>query len=1208
MTSFVIDFANSAGSRWTTWIVVSLVESALLLGVVSLLWLAIRSRVAPQVGYLLFLLVPLKLLMPIGVSVTPALARWAPSVLIAAWAGTKPAASAPEMGAAQAHRIDLLEEARPASRAPATGATAQIEPPQGLEVANPIRQIATGSPVRVDRPPVAVTEPMHEQSASPLSVPAFSLLAWLTIVGSLAGRWALLQWRFGRTVRNLPEFDWTGHRLDLTRLCRHAGVRHTVRFVECDSLEIPAVWGIFHPTIIVPRQLSASLTTRQLRWLLLHELAHVSRSDLLVALFQRIVLILNFFNPAVWIANRVANRLREFACDDLASSLCDTSAVETGEAFLQIIQNAARSTLRLAGTLGLFGLDSRSGCLQRVERMLAADHPRPVTVSWTGWVAILLLAVLSLPYVHAAADKPPADDPGNSKPKATAPKPAPALQPKGQSDRNELAKGESAAEAGSFDLRIVGPDRKPIPNAVVQLRGGTRPEREQITVGTYDRKGPYGTFMKTDGEGRLVFKTPTLSGSFDLFIEQPGFGPYCGRWSFGENSEPIPARFTAELEAAWTVGGIVVDADGRPVEGVEVHPSIEFKKRPGDNKQFGSGARTKTDAEGKWRFECVPDSMSEVFAEISHPEFKPDRRSLTRAEFGIEPGNEAGAKVVLDRGLTVTGLITDDAGKPIAGALIRTKFLNDIRETRSKEDGTYRLGGCEPAQAKIVVSAKGRATDMKVVRVASDLLPVDFQMQRGGKVRVRVVDQKGQPIPKARIFFQHWRGDRFSYFEFNHVSQYADDKGVWEWNEAPLDEFKADICPPDGTTLNEQAIVARDEEYVFQTYPLLVVTGRVVDAETGKPIDKFQVLPGVRGDASHMNWVEGERFKGTSGKFTYRQHHGYFAHLIRVEASGYLPLVSRDIKSDEGEVAIDFELRKGKDVLAKVVDGKARPVEGASVVLGIAGSQISIKNGEIDSGSTYATQLKTDEAGKFRFPPQDKDFQLVITHPSGFAHIKSTPDWPNLRIIRLEPWARVEGTFQVGTKPVANVPVTINATNPHSYGKDVPSLFTHHDVTTGPNGEFVFERVFPGEASIGRRLMLTVENGATEATSGCMISAEFPGGKTTHFELGGTGRPVVGTLAPPDGFEGKVLWNFAMIDGVTVAADGDSPRVYINASAAPDGKFRIDDLPPGKYVLNVRFFEHSAGHLFGYQLVVPAIEGKRSDVPVDLGTLKLEKN
>ncbi len=152
----------------------------------------------------------------------------------------------------------------------------------------------------------------------------------------------------------------------------------------------------------------------------------------------------------------------------------------------------------------------------------------------------------------------------------------------------------------------------------------------------------------------------------------------------------------------------------------------------------------------------------------------------------------------------MTGKVTDEAGKPIAGALIRTKFLNDIREARTGQDGVYHLAGCEPRAARIVVSAKGRAIDMKELPIQADMGPVNFTMKPGGTVTIRVLDHQGKPAARARIFFQHWRG-RIDYFEFDHISEYADPNGVWVWNEAPLDEFKADIYSPgDGMTLSER--------------------------------------------------------------------------------------------------------------------------------------------------------------------------------------------------------------------------------------------------------------------------------------------------------------------------------------------------------------------------------------------------------------------
>ena len=100
------------------------------------------------------------------------------------------------------------------------------------------------------------------------------------------------------------------------------------------------------------------------------------------------------------------------------------------------------------------------------------------------------------------------------------------------------------------------------------------------------------------------------------------------------------------------------------------------------------------------------------------------------------------ARIELKGGLRVTGMETDESGKAIVGARIRNKFHNDIREARTNDQGVYHLVGCEPRMARIVVSAKGRATDMQEVRVDPDMAPVDFSMKPGGKIRIRSEERR----------------------------------------------------------------------------------------------------------------------------------------------------------------------------------------------------------------------------------------------------------------------------------------------------------------------------------------------------------------------------------------------------------------------------------------------------------------------------------
>jgi beta-lactamase regulating signal transducer with metallopeptidase domain/protocatechuate 3,4-dioxygenase beta subunit len=806
------------------------------------------------------------------------------------------------------------------------------------------------------------------------------------------------------------------------------------------------------------------------------------------------------------------------------------------------------------------------------------------------------------------------------------------------------ASSEPPAPAKQFSLHIVDPDNKPIPGALVEIRTSPIPEASQILRGEFVSKSTYGPFAKADDDGRLVVALPKNPDRLNFSITTPGYGPYWANCHADYCSKTVPNEFTAQLEHAWSIGGIVVDDEGNPIEGVEIWLNIDYKKRPGDNRQLGMGDRFKTDAQGNWNFDSVPVSMNEVWCEMTHPDFMPNRQSLTRAEFEIEQGEEPKGKVVLTRGLSVSGTVTDDSGKPVEGALVRTQFFNDIRKAETNEDGVYQLVGCEPRMTRIVVTAKGRAVDMEDVRIEPGMAPVDFQMKPGETVRIRVLDENDAPIPKARIFFQWWRGGQ-AYFDFNHVNQYADENGVWEWNEAPHDEFQADICRPGGMQITRQKLIARDEEYVLYPPPALVITGTVVDAETKQPIRNFHAVPGRQDANERIIWDRDEGDQSTDGEYRLVRTYGCHAHLVQIEASGYLSTLSRQIKNDEGTLTLNFELSRGKDVAATVLTPDGKPAAKAEAALGIAGSQIRVENGNF-TRSTYAARQTADESGRFQFPAQGANFQVVVIHPTGYAYIKDTSDaFPET--INLTAWARVEGIFRIGKQTAGNVPLRIIASDLFSFGDDAPSVDFSHEVTTMPDGSFAFERVVPGRGRIGRNLVLMVSDGALEKKTSCMVRAYFPAGETTRLDLGGTGRTVIGKLQPPAGFKQKVFWNFAL---VTLRSDLTRPETpqsleegpsdpearrkrwaewrdtdegkawaiayeqyeklrdtkpYITATVGSDGTFRLDDLPADEYTLRVRFSRESPGHLRDYRFEVPPAADSSPTDPIDLGILKL---
>jgi hypothetical protein len=189
---------------------------------------------------------------------------------------------------------------------------------------------------------------------------------------------------------------------------------------------------------------------------------------------------------------------------------------------------------------------------------------------------------------------------------------------------------------------------------------------------------------------------------------------------------------------------------------------------------------------------------------------------------------------------------------------------------------------------------------------------------------------------------------------------------------------------------------------------------------------------------------------------------------------------------------------------------------------------------------------------------------------------------------------------------VANARIELDLFGRDSNGEGESHITTLHEATTGPDGRFTFDRVIPGRGRIGRQIVMMVNEGATEVTSSCKLSAEFPAGKTVHIALGGTGLAVVGKLQPAEGVDAKaVRWNFELL---TARPEPDGPPwagPYLRASVARDGTFRIDDVPAGNYSLSLWNNRGGPGSLRDHRFSVPAKDGDPASGLVDLGTLKL---
>jgi beta-lactamase regulating signal transducer with metallopeptidase domain len=156
----------------------------------------------------------------------------------------------------------------------------------------------------------------------PTSVLPWVSLSWLLGVLSLS-LYHVMGWRSTRQLVRLDrrEVDplWQER---FHRLCSRLGLARTIRLLESAIPRVPCVVGWLRPIVLLPASALTGLSVSQLELILVHELAHIRRYDVLVNYIQTVVETLLFHNPAAWWISRQIRIEREHCCDDLATDIC----------------------------------------------------------------------------------------------------------------------------------------------------------------------------------------------------------------------------------------------------------------------------------------------------------------------------------------------------------------------------------------------------------------------------------------------------------------------------------------------------------------------------------------------------------------------------------------------------------------------------------------------------------------------------------------------------------------------------------------------------------------------------------------------------------------------------------------------------------------------------------------------------------------------
>jgi Tol biopolymer transport system component/beta-lactamase regulating signal transducer with metallopeptidase domain len=281
----------------------------------------------------------------------------------------------------------IIEPYRDRPRATETTGSAQDRAVAGSEPTEP----AEIPPAL--KPQAAVeAEPSSEPIASAIRswLPVF-WLAGAVVLGTylFAGNFAL--WRIVKREHPLTRQSI----LELLEACKaQMDVQTIVALVPTDQVNSAALFGFVRPRLLLPRQMVETASQDELRYVFLHELAHLKRHDIYLGWLTSLLLVLHWFNPLVWLAFHRMRADRELACDALV--LTRTGQDEShayGRTMVGLLERFSRPR-RLPAMAGI--LESKTELKRRIT-MIARFKNNSYRWSPLAVVLIMVVACLSLP-------------------------------------------------------------------------------------------------------------------------------------------------------------------------------------------------------------------------------------------------------------------------------------------------------------------------------------------------------------------------------------------------------------------------------------------------------------------------------------------------------------------------------------------------------------------------------------------------------------------------------------------------------------------------------------------------------------------------------------------------------------------------------------------------------------------------------------------
>ncbi|MCA8916764.1 MAG: carboxypeptidase regulatory-like domain-containing protein [Planctomycetes bacterium] len=328
-------------------------------------------------------------------------------------------------------------------------------------------------------------------------------------------------------------------------------------------------------------------------------------------------------------------------------------------------------------------------------------------------------------------------------------------------DIPEVEVASNPSDSGNAEIRgvVLDPNGAPVPNATVTARRSDLelkpPQYEQDEIERYRtevseflaRTARETRTTSSNEDGAFAFKGLDETLAYDLSAT-------CDSVGAGEISRVAAGdKVIILLSSESMLLGRVETTDGKPVTSF----SVRYWRQ---NRQWQASTRNFDDEEGRF---SIPAKAGFMQLQVTATGFTHDKPT----DVQVGESNEE-TVIVVDTAAILSGIVTDKEGSPLPGVDVRVGGGDDNRRGWGQQNsgpsattdskGRYRFDTLAPKETKFTASL-GEMSESSTVTLVQGENKLDFQMDVGAILRIRLTDPNGKPVEADQIWFQE-KGNR----------------------------------------------------------------------------------------------------------------------------------------------------------------------------------------------------------------------------------------------------------------------------------------------------------------------------------------------------------------------------------------------------------------------------------------------------------------